>query len=172
MSRLATTSSVDLGLELGAASGRGSAGVRRVIVVATSGSRASIEATMFAAEVAGVLSATLRIVHVVPPLEYHVGRFAPMRAVPRKLTDPFESPVLRHARELAWQRGAAATLQLLAGDPPQAIVSASTDAHADLLVIGVYHGARWHPAPTRRWVQAHAPCQVLTAAARGEAAWS
>jgi hypothetical protein len=74
-----------------------------------------------------------------------------MRAVPRKLTDPFESAVLRHARELAWRRGAAATLQLVAGDPPHAIVAASTDAHADLLVIGASHGARWHPAPTRHW---------------------
>jgi nucleotide-binding universal stress UspA family protein len=142
-----------------------------MIVLATSGSLASIEATIFAAHLAGGLGAALRIVHVVEPVEYRVGRLAPMRPVPRKLTDPFESPVLRHARALAWRHGAAATLQLIAGDPPDAIVTASSDAHADLLVLGARHGSRWRPAPTRRWIHAHAPCPILTAAAHDQAAW-
>jgi len=89
-----------------------------------------------------------------------------MRAVPRRLGDPFESPVLCHARELAWRHGTAATLQLVAGDPPQAIVAAAVDAQADLLVIGARRSARSRGAPTRRWIQAHAPCQVLTTSAR------
>jgi nucleotide-binding universal stress UspA family protein len=126
-----------LELELDTASGRGSPGARRLIVLATSGSRASVEATVFAAELAGALAATLRIVHVVPPIEYRVGRLAPMRSIPRRVSDPF--------------------------DPPEAIIAAATDAQADLLVIGARGSWRFRAAPTQRWVQAHAPCQVLTA---------
>lgn len=107
-----------------------------MILIATSGSRSSIEATVFAAELAAGCHAVLRIVQVLAPIEYRVGRLAPMRAVERKLADPFESPVLRAARELAWRHGAAASLQLLSGDPPQAIVAAASRAHADVLVIG------------------------------------
>lgn len=162
----------ELGNELATAFGRRSIGARGVIVLATSGSAASIDATVFAAQLASALTATLRIVHVVSPVEYRVGRMAPMRAVPRRLPDPFESPILRHARALAWQHGAAATLQLVAGDPPQAIIESASNALADLLVIGAHHGSRWRAAPTRRWIQAHPPCRVLTTAARGEAAWS
>lgn len=145
-----------------------------MILLATSGSRSAIEATGFAAELAASLGAALRIVHVVAPIEYRVGRLAPMRAVQRKLDDPFESAVLRQARDLAWRHGAAATLQLVAGEPARAIVDAAAGNHADLLVIGAPNPDRVFPrkATTRRWVQAHAPCQVLTPAVRGEAAWS
>jgi nucleotide-binding universal stress UspA family protein len=122
--------------ELGASAREAGVGARRVIVLATSGSRSAIEATVFAAELAVAFNAALRIVHVVPPIEYKVGRLAPMRPVQRKLTDPFESLVLRQARELAWRHGAAATLQLLSGEPPRAIVAAAASNHADLLVIG------------------------------------
>ena len=152
-----------LEIELGAAADRGAGGARQVIVLATSGSPASLRATVFAAELAGDIGATLRIVHVVAPVEYRVGRLAPMRPVSRRLTDPFQSPVLRQARELAWRHGSAAILQLVAGDPPAAIIAAARGTHADLLVIGARPQARWRGAPTRRWVQAHAPCQVFTA---------
>ena len=91
-----------------------------------------------------------------------------MRPVPRRLTDPFQSPVLRQARELAWRHHSAASLQLVAGDPPAAIIAAARDAHADLLVIGARPQVRWRGAPTRRWVQAHAPCQVFTAPTGGQ----
>jgi nucleotide-binding universal stress UspA family protein len=159
-----------LGRELGTSAGPGKARSWRTILLATSGSRASIEATVFAAELAAALSASLRIVHVVSPVEYRVGAFAPMRAIPRRLTDPFENPVLCHARELAWQHGTAATLQLVAGEPPQAIVAAATDANADLLVIGARRRTRPRAAPTRRWIQAHAPCPILTTSAGSGAA--
>lgn len=147
---------------------------RRVILLATSGSRSAIEATVFAAELAAALGATLRIVHVIAPIQYRVGRLAPMRAMQSKLTDPFESPVLSQAREFAWRHGAAATLQLIAGEPARAIVDAAANYHADLLVIGGRH-RHWllrGKAPTLRWVLAHAPCQVLTPAVRGEVALS
>jgi nucleotide-binding universal stress UspA family protein len=170
MTHTASTTNLDRGLgrDLGTAAGRDRARSWQIIVLATSGSRASIEATVFAAELTTALTASLRIVHVVPPIEYRVGAFAPMRAVPRRLTDPFEDPVLCHARELAWRHGTAATLQLVAGDAPQAIVAAAADAHADLLVIGARRTARPRAAPTRRWIQAHAPCQILTTSARGD----
>jgi nucleotide-binding universal stress UspA family protein len=160
-----------LAIELGAASDRGAGVARQVIVLATSGSRASICATVFAAELAADVSAALRIVHVVAPIEYRVGRFAPMRPVTRRLGDPFESPVLRQAREIAWRHGSAATLQLVAGDPPEAIIAAARDACADLLVIGARTQERWRTAPTRRWVQAHAPCPVFTAPAGSAMSW-
>jgi len=159
-----------VGDEIGTALGRDGTRLWQTIVLATSGSRASIEATVFAAQLAAALTASLRIVHVVPPIEYRVGAFAPMRAVPRRLTDPFENQVLCEARELAWRHGAAATLQLVAGNPPEAIVAAAAEARADLLVLGARRRARQRAAPTRRWIEAHAPCRILTTSERGDGA--
>ena len=135
--------------------------------MATSGSGSSIEATLFAVEMAAAINATLRILHVIPPIEYRVGRLAPMLALERKLDDPFENCVLRRARELAWRHGVAASLQLLAGDPPQAIVAGAARAAGDVLVIGAANPDRasWHKARRREWIHAHAPCQVLTPSA-------
>lgn len=109
---------------------------RGLVVVAVSGSRASRAATVVAAELARAWGGRLRVVHVVPAVHYRVGRLAPMRAVPRRLVDPFDSPVLASARELAWRHGVAATLELLAGEPAHMIVTAATRADADVLVIG------------------------------------
>jgi nucleotide-binding universal stress UspA family protein len=118
-----------------------------------------------AADLARAWDAALRIVHVVPPVQYRVGRLAPTRAVPRRLGDPFESPVLADARELAWLRGVAATLVLLAGEPVAPMIAAAADAHADVLVIGARDAERRRrrrTAPTRRWIEAHAPCPTVT----------
>ncbi|HWF23972.1 MAG TPA: universal stress protein [Solirubrobacteraceae bacterium] len=141
-------------------------------MLATRGSPSGNDATAFAAELALALGAALRIVHVVPAIEYRVGRLAPMRAVERKLTDPFESPVLSRARELAWRHGVVATLELRSGDPPRAIVAATVSGHADLLVIGAWNRGRafGRRAATRRWIEANSPCRVLTPAVRGELA--
>lgn len=168
MTHTAGATNLDRGVghETGTAVGRDGTRLWQMIVLATSGSRASIEATVFAAELAAALTASLRIVHVVPPIEYRVGAFAPMRAVPRRLTDPFENQVLCDARELAWRHGTAATLQLVAGNPPEAIVDAVAEAHADLLVLGARRSVRPRSAPTRRWIEAHAPCRILTTSAR------
>jgi nucleotide-binding universal stress UspA family protein len=169
VTKLASTGDVGdrLEIELGAAADRGAGGARQVIVLATSGSPASIRATVFAAQLAGI-GAVLRIVHVIAPVEYRVGRLAPMRPVQRRLTDPFQSPVLRQARELAWRHGSAVSLQLVAGDPPASIIAAAHDAFADVLVIGGRPQARWRVAPTRRWVQARAPCRVFTTPTGGK----
>lgn len=139
-------------------------GVRGLVMVATSGSRASREATALATDLALAWGAAVRIVHVVPSVQYRVGRLAPMRAVPRRLPDPFESQVLAYARELAWRRGVAATVALLAGEPAAMITGAAAEAHADLLVIGARSAGRpgRRTAPTRRWIEAHASCPTLT----------
>lgn len=158
------------GPEPGTPGGQAGLGERRVIMLATSGSPSALDATVFAAELAAGYEAKLRIVHVQVAIEYKVGRLAPMIAVERKLADPFESPVLREAREVAWRHGAAATLQLLRGEPSRAIVAAAAEHHADLLILGPpTRGPRLRrTAPTRRWIQAHAPCEVLTPALRRE----
>jgi nucleotide-binding universal stress UspA family protein len=139
-----------------------------VIILATSGSRSSERATVYAAQLAASLNAPLRIVHVLPAIEYRVGRLAPMRGVQHHATDPFDSPVLCRARELAWHHGSAATLQLLAGDISKTIVAAATDTHADLLVLSTPRAHRRfvNPAPLRRWIEQHAPCQITTPGSR------
>lgn len=135
-------------------------GERPVVLLATNGSRSATAATSLAADLAATFDAALRIIHVIAPIEYRVGRFAPTRAVERKLDCPYESPVLLKARQLAWGNGAAATLELVAGEPASAIVSAAE--HVDLLVIGGSNRAAAHlRARTRRWVETHAACPVL-----------
>lgn len=139
-------------------------GARALVMAAASGSRASRDATVVAADLARAGGAALRIVHVVAPVQYKVGRLAPMRAIPRRLVDPFDSTVLANARELAWHRGVAATLELLAGDPAEMITTAATRAHADVLVLGARSAgrARRRTAPTRHWIEAHPPCPTFT----------
>lgn len=159
-------------LEPGAPSGNPPLAHRQLIMLATSGSAASLRATVFAAQLTAALDATLRIVHVLAPIEYRVGRLAPMRAVPRRLANPFESPVLRQAREVAWRNGAASTLALLAGDPAHAIVNAAAETDTDIVVIGTAPPRHplWRTAPIGRWIHDHAPCRVLTPDASHETA--
>jgi nucleotide-binding universal stress UspA family protein len=88
------------------------------VLLAASGSAASRHATAVAADLASTFDAQLAILHVVPPVEYRVGRLAPTLAISRQLDDPLTSPVLLEARRLAWARGASAKTILVAGDPP------------------------------------------------------
>jgi universal stress protein A len=133
------------------------------VLLAASGSVASRQATAVAADLASTFDAKLTILHVVPPVEYRVGRLAPTLPITRQLDDPLTSSVLLDARRIAWARGASAKTILVAGDPARVIVAVAGDLGADLLVIG----SRPRPLPTtlvaktRRWVQAHAPCPVL-----------
>ena len=138
---------------------------RPVVLLATSGSLSAIAATSLAADLAVTFDAALRIIHVIAP-EYRVGRLAPTRLIERKLDCPYESPVLLKARQLAWEHGAAATLELVAGEPARAIVSAA--AQVELLVIGgSHHGAAARfLTRTRRWVETHAACPVLASRIR------
>ena len=118
---------------------------------------------MVAADLASTFDAQLVILHVLPPVEYRVGRLAPTLPITRRLDDPLTSSVLLDARRVAWTRGASAKPVLVAGDAPRVIVTVAGELGADLLIIGSHP----HPVPsalvakTRRWVQAHAPCPVL-----------
>jgi nucleotide-binding universal stress UspA family protein len=134
------------------------------ILVATSGSGASRHATGVAAGLASAFAAELTIVHVVPAVEYRVGRLAPTLPITRQLDDPYASLVLLDARRLAWANGASTRAVLIAGEAPQAVVALAGRLGADLLVLGARR-RRWPTsarATTRRWIQAHAPCPVLT----------
>jgi nucleotide-binding universal stress UspA family protein len=137
------------------------------ILLATSGSPAARHATGVAAELASAFNAELTVVHIVPAIEYRVGRLAPTLPIARRLDDPYASSVLLEARRIAWDKGSAARTVLIAGEPPQTIVALAARLHADLVVIGVKQ--RRGPARlltrTGRWVRAHAPCPVLAVAA-------
>lgn len=133
------------------------------VLVAASGSLASRQATAVAANLASTFEAQLVILHVVPPVEYRVGRLAPTLPITRQLDDPLSNPVLLEARRLAWTRGTSARTILIAGDPAPVIVAVARELGADLLVIG--STPRLVPsalaAKTRLWVSARAPCPVL-----------
>jgi len=133
------------------------------ILLAASGSEASRHATTVAADLATTFEAKLTILHVVPPLNYRVGRLAPTLPITEQLDDPLTSPVLLDARRIAWTLGTSAKTILVAGDPGPVIVAVAADLGTDLLVIGSTH--RLVPtalvAKTRRWVQAHATCPVV-----------
>ena len=137
-----------------------------MILVASSGSRSAEQATVYAAELAASVAGRLRIVHVMPAIEYRVGRFAPMRPVARRELDPFASPVLCRARELAWRHGSAATVQLLTGDIADTIIAAAIDTGADLLVLGANRHRRRFPSSRlpRQRIERRAPCPVTTPA--------
>jgi nucleotide-binding universal stress UspA family protein len=133
------------------------------MLLAASGSEASRRATVVAADLASTFDAQLTIVHVVPAVEYRVGRLAPTLPITRQLEDPLTNPVLLEARRVAWARGANPKTILIAGDPAPVIVTIAGDLGADLLVIGSTSGLLPSAlaAKTRRWVTARAPCPVL-----------
>ena len=89
------------------------------VLVATSGSIASRQATAVASNLASTFEAQLVILHVVVPVEYRVGRLAPTMPITRCLDDPLAHPVLLEARRVAWRRGANPKTILVAGDPPR-----------------------------------------------------
>jgi len=138
------------------------------VLLAASGSAASRHATAVAADLASTFEAQLTILHVVPPVEYRVGRLAPTLPITQRLNDPLTSPVLSDARRVAWARGANAKTILVAGDPATVVVAIAGELGADLLVIGstrrLLTGAL--AAKTRLWVIARAPCPVLPVTAQ------
>jgi nucleotide-binding universal stress UspA family protein len=78
------------------------------MLVAASGSLASRQATAVAANLASTFEVQLVILHVVPPVEYRVGRLAPTLPITRQLDDPLSNAVLLEARRVAWTRSASA----------------------------------------------------------------
>ena len=133
-------------------------------VVATNGSISAQAAVIYAAEWTARAGGRLRIVHVMPVIEYRVGRGAPMVPRAAQALDPSASPVLCSARELAWQYGCAPTLALLTGDTARMIVAAASGAHADLIMLSAPRprGRFARPRTVRRWVEHHAPCAGAT----------
>lgn len=142
---------------------RGSASAPTRIVLATSGSAVGRNATAVAAELAKRLVAQLTIVHVVPPIEYRVGRLTPTLTLTGRLHDSDANAVLRDALQIASSMGVAAQTVLIAGSAPRLIVALADRQCADLLVIGATHrrGLAYMLGHTGRWIRGHAPCPVL-----------
>jgi nucleotide-binding universal stress UspA family protein len=132
-------------------------------LLATSGSAAGRNATAVAAELAKSLAAELTIIHVVPAIEYRVGRLTPTLTATGRLHEPDANPILRDAVRIASSMGIPAHTMLIAGSPPRVIVALASRLNADLIVIGATHrrGPAQLLARTGRRVQAHAPCPVL-----------
>ena len=133
------------------------------LVVAVSGSDSSRRATAVAADLASTFDARLTILHVVPPVQYRIGRLAPTLPITQLLDDPLSHPVLLYARQIAWARGVSPRVILIAGDPGPVIVTVAGELCADLLVIGTSPRLVSGRLAGRRgpWVHAHASCPVL-----------
>lgn len=134
-----------------------------IILLATSGTPAARNATVVAAQLAKRLGAQLTIVHVVPPIEYRVGRLTPTLTITGRLADPKRNRVLSDALLIAASSGIAAHTALFAGSPSEAIVALAQQLGANLLVVGA-RPRRGLARPTgriERRVQALAPCPVL-----------
>jgi nucleotide-binding universal stress UspA family protein len=139
------------------------AGEAPVILVATSGSAASMDATTSAARLANAFEADLIVLRVSPATTLRVGRLAPTIAVAEHHPDPYECPVLLQARRLAWAAGTNARIVLISGDIAPTVLAVTEDVRADLLVVGAQ--ARRAPITLRssilRQLQRQASCPVL-----------
>jgi nucleotide-binding universal stress UspA family protein len=86
---------------------------------------------------AAVHGADVTVVHVAPPRRWRTARFGPVRAVPMRVRDPLESPVLRDARRVAFDHGICPRLELLATDDAgAAILGTARRMHAGTIVVG------------------------------------
>jgi nucleotide-binding universal stress UspA family protein len=81
--------------------------------------------------------AEVTVVHVVAPRHWRVARFGPVRAVPERVRDPLESPVLRDARRLAFGHGLCPRLELVAADDAGAVIlGVARRLGAEAIVVG------------------------------------
>jgi nucleotide-binding universal stress UspA family protein len=86
---------------------------------------------------AAVHDADVTVLHVAPARRWRASRFGPVRAVPMRLSDPLESPVLRDARRLAFEHGICPRLELVAADDADAaILGTARRLRADTIVVG------------------------------------
>jgi nucleotide-binding universal stress UspA family protein len=86
---------------------------------------------------AAVHDADVTVLHVAPPRRWRASRFGPVRAVPVRVPDPLESPVLRDARRLAFEHGICPRLELVAADDADAaILGTARRLRADTIVVG------------------------------------
>jgi len=86
---------------------------------------------------AAAQDAEVTVVHVVPPRRYRVARMGLPRAVPVRVRDPLESPVLRDARRLGFDHGICPRLELIAADDVDAVILALAErVQAATIVVG------------------------------------
>jgi nucleotide-binding universal stress UspA family protein len=86
---------------------------------------------------AAVHGADVTVLHVAPPRRWRTARFGPVRAVPTRVRDPLESPVLRDARRLAFDHGICPRLELVAADDAgTAILGTARRLQAGTIVVG------------------------------------
>jgi nucleotide-binding universal stress UspA family protein len=86
---------------------------------------------------AAVHGADVTVLHVTTPRRWRTARFGPVRAVPMRVRDPLDSPVLRDARRLAFEYGIAPRLELIAADDADtAILGMARRLHAGTIVVG------------------------------------
>jgi nucleotide-binding universal stress UspA family protein len=86
---------------------------------------------------AAARGADVTVLHVVAPRRWRTARFGPVRAVPTRLCDPLESPVLRDARRLAFDHGICPRLELVAADDVDAVIlGVARRIGADTIVVG------------------------------------
>jgi nucleotide-binding universal stress UspA family protein len=105
-----------------------------IAVDETPGARRTLESGLAHAAAHG---AQVTIVHVVAPRRWRVGRFGPVRAVPMRVGDPHESPVLRDARRVAFRHGLCPRVELVAADDVDAVILGfARRVHAATIVVG------------------------------------
>jgi nucleotide-binding universal stress UspA family protein len=86
---------------------------------------------------AAAQDAEVTVVHVVPPHRWRIARLGPVRAVPSRVRDPLESPVLRDARRLGFDHGIRPHLELVASDDVDAVILAlARRVDAATIVVG------------------------------------
>jgi nucleotide-binding universal stress UspA family protein len=86
---------------------------------------------------AATTGAEVTVLHVVPARCWRTARFGPVRAVPMRVRDVLESPVLRDARRIAFDYGVCPKLELIAADDVDAtILGVARRTHADTIVVG------------------------------------
>jgi nucleotide-binding universal stress UspA family protein len=86
---------------------------------------------------AAARGAEVTVLHVIAPRRWRTARFGPVRAVPMRLRDPLDSPILRDARRLAFAHGICPRLELIAADDvDRVILAVARRTGAETIVVG------------------------------------
>src|SRR4051794_11831310 len=111
---------------------------------------------------AAVHGADVTVLHVAPARRWRAARFGPVRAVPVRVGDPLESPVLRDARQLALEHGISPRLELLAADDAgTAILGTARRLGAGTIVVGAARPDALAPLGVCHGVLRRAPVPVV-----------
>jgi nucleotide-binding universal stress UspA family protein len=109
----------------------------RIILIATDGSPAALDAVEVGVEIAAAERAEVVFLYVVPPADARLARLGPgaMLAPMRLEVDGGDAP-LREAAEVARMHGVPCRLELWSGDVAHEIAEVASRDDADLVVIG------------------------------------